>query len=157
MADAINFDLQHEADVQGDAHDLSVFPDGRFDVVVCTAVLQYCERPHVVVAEITRVLSPGGLVYIDVPWVQPDCRDGRALDRWRFSEHGLRTLFADSEVLELGVSIPASSALAFHVARALPRPLGLLMRPLLWALSATRLGRRRETAGGLYLIAKTRS
>lgn len=36
------------------------FPDGQFDVVVCTASVEYLIRPDAVFADVARVLKPGG-------------------------------------------------------------------------------------------------
>lgn len=161
LVGAVNFDLSDDADVQGDAHDLSCFSDASFDLVICTAMLQYCREPARVVAEIHRVLEPGGRVYVDVPWVQPSCDNGSVRDLWRFSEHGLRHLFRDFVVEEVGVSIPATSALALQFTALEPTRLryvniawwlfwSVALRPLTW----TRLGRSPGTAGAFYLVGR---
>ncbi len=38
--------------------------DGSFDAVLCTAGLQYLQQPEAVLAEVRRVLKPGGIVII---------------------------------------------------------------------------------------------
>jgi SAM-dependent methyltransferase len=38
--------------------------DGRFDAVVCTASIEYLTQPRAVLAELRRVLRPGGLVAV---------------------------------------------------------------------------------------------
>jgi SAM-dependent methyltransferase len=43
------------------------FPDGHFEVVVLSHVLEHLSNPKHVFAEIQRVLSPGGVVVIEVP------------------------------------------------------------------------------------------
>lgn len=64
----------------------------RYDVVVCTEVLEHTLNPFAAVAEIQRVLKKGGVVLVSVPFnfrihgPLPDC--------WRISEHGLRSLFS---------------------------------------------------------------
>jgi SAM-dependent methyltransferase len=40
------------------------FPDGRFDVVVCIEVIRYLDDPARALAEMHRVLAPGGLAFI---------------------------------------------------------------------------------------------
>jgi SAM-dependent methyltransferase len=78
---------------------IDAIADGRFDFVVCTEVLEHTLQPFDAVAEIHRVLRPGGLLFLSVPFnfrihgPLPDC--------WRFTEHGLRALLADFELLEL--------------------------------------------------------
>jgi 2-polyprenyl-3-methyl-5-hydroxy-6-metoxy-1,4-benzoquinol methylase len=42
-------------------------PDGSFDVLVCTEVLEHLERPHDALAELFRVVRPGGHLVITVP------------------------------------------------------------------------------------------
>jgi SAM-dependent methyltransferase len=74
-------------------------PDGRFDYVVCTEVLEHTLRPFDAIAEIRRILRPGGYLFLSVPFnfrihgPLPDC--------WRFTEHGLRALLRDFVILEL--------------------------------------------------------
>ena len=42
------------------------FPSGAFDVVLCDNVVDHAERPAAIVAELARVLAPGGLLYFTV-------------------------------------------------------------------------------------------
>jgi SAM-dependent methyltransferase len=42
------------------------FPDGAFEVVLCDNVIDHAERPADILAEISRVLAPGGLLYFAV-------------------------------------------------------------------------------------------
>jgi len=64
----------------------------RFDLIVCTEVLEHCGQPFAAMSELYRLAKPGGFVAISVPFnfrihgPLPDC--------WRFSEHGLRALVA---------------------------------------------------------------
>jgi SAM-dependent methyltransferase len=43
------------------------FADGSFDVVVCTEVLEHLFAPQIAVAELRRVLRPGGTLIVTVP------------------------------------------------------------------------------------------
>lgn len=43
------------------------FPDGHFDVVTNTAVLEHVAQPHLYVEEVLRILRPGGCAYFNVP------------------------------------------------------------------------------------------
>ena len=78
---------------------------GRFDLVVCTEVLEHTLNPFAAVEEIRRILGAGGLVLVTVPFnfrihgPLPDC--------WRISEHGLRALFSSAR----GFNIDALEAL----------------------------------------------
>ena len=70
-----------------------------FDVVVCTEVLEHTVQPFDAVNEIKRILKPGGVAIVSTPYnfrihgPLPDC--------WRFTEHGLRVLFKDFDILKL--------------------------------------------------------
>ena len=71
----------------------------RFDVVVCTEVLEHVRQPFNAVSEIHRMLKPGGLALVTTPF---NFRiHGPLPDLWRFSEHGLRELFSRFDILEL--------------------------------------------------------
>lgn len=78
----------------------AVIPSGSFDVVVCTEVLEHTLNPFDAVAELHRILRPGGVAIVTTPYnfrihgPLPDC--------WRFTEHGLRELFKHFAELELG-------------------------------------------------------
>lgn len=53
--------------LEANANDLSMFEDGRFDCVLCNAVLEHDRCYWKSVAEMKRVLEPGGLLVIGVP------------------------------------------------------------------------------------------
>ena len=70
--------------------------DNRFDIVVCTEVLEHTLQPFDAVDEIERILKPGGVALISVP-----CNfriHGPLPDCWRFTEHGLRELFKKFDI-----------------------------------------------------------
>jgi SAM-dependent methyltransferase len=76
-----------------------------FDLVMCTQVLEYVPEPAAVIAEIRRVLKPGGCVVLSVPSVCPQDSDHEC---WRFLPGILRCLLAkfnDVEVVPEGGSI----------------------------------------------------
>jgi len=68
-----------------------IIEDCRFDIVICTEVLEHTLNPFKAVEEIYRILKPNGIVYLSTPFnfrihgPLPDC--------WRFTEHGLNALF----------------------------------------------------------------
>ena len=67
--------------VTGNANDMrDVFEDDLFDLVLCSATLEHDKRFWLSVAEMRRVLKPGGLLIISVPgYVKDPERDhGRA-------------------------------------------------------------------------------
>lgn len=72
----------------------SELPAGSFELVLCTQVLEHCRDPRAVLAEMRRLLKPGGHAIISVPHVwfyhpHPE-------DHWRFTPEGLAALCADS-------------------------------------------------------------
>jgi len=140
----INVDIQDKPNVDliADLHEL---PDdiGKFDAVICNAVLQYCHSPKKVIEEFHRVLEPGGLLFIDAPWVQPYCDD--TPDLFRFSERGLISLLDEFEVVSSGPSISPGSALAMqgsyiagslsrnkYIAYAFTKAAEVLLYPMRW-------------------------
>jgi len=69
----IGINIAYEAAVpsgfilRGNGNDLSRFADGHFDVVVSNATLEHDPRFWLTLAEMRRVLKPGGLLLIGVP------------------------------------------------------------------------------------------
>ncbi len=78
-------------EVHGDARTLP-FADHSFDGVLCFQVLEHVDRPETVLKEMGRVLKPGGVGLISVPFfynlhMEPN-------DYFRFSPYGIRELLA---------------------------------------------------------------
>lgn len=77
----------------------NTIPSSHFNYVVCTEVLEHTLQPFKATDEIWRILKPGGMAFISAPFnfrihgPLPDC--------WRFTEHGLRALFKDFEIVAL--------------------------------------------------------
>ena len=86
-------------DVAANAEQLP-FPGGLFQRVECDAVLEHLERPELVMAEIERVLMPGGFVHVVVPFCHPFHEYPR--DFRRFTPDGLRQLAGGLEVVSEG-------------------------------------------------------
>jgi glycosyltransferase involved in cell wall biosynthesis/SAM-dependent methyltransferase len=99
-------------DVICDAHTLP-FADGAFDGVVCQAVLEHVADPARVVAEIHRVLKPGGLVYSEIPFMQ-QVHEG-AYDFTRFTYNGHRRLFRCFEEVDAGATAGPGMALGWSI------------------------------------------
>jgi SAM-dependent methyltransferase len=91
-----------------DAHDLP-FESDSFDGIVVQAVLEHVVDPYRCVEEISRTLRPGGLVYAEIPFMQPvHARH----DFTRFTHLGLRRLFARFDEIESGSVHGPGAALA---------------------------------------------
>jgi SAM-dependent methyltransferase len=75
------------ADVVSD--DFLPFDDGSFDLVTCFEAFQYVEDPAAGVAELRRVLRPGGTALISVPFV------------WEYNRSILERRFTGPELADL--------------------------------------------------------
>lgn len=91
----------------------NVVPKNHYDYVVCTEVLEHTLQPFDAVKQIYSFLKPGGLAFVSTPFnfrihgPLPDC--------WRFTEHGLRALFNDFEILSLqSVETPDRFLMPIH-------------------------------------------
>ena len=74
-------------DVVSDAMTLP-FPDGSFQCVVATEVLEYVQRPQAFASELHRILSDEGLAVVTVPFIFQEHGD-----YWRPTRHALGDLF----------------------------------------------------------------
>jgi SAM-dependent methyltransferase len=79
-------------DIVADARCLPV-GDGTVDVVLCTQVLEHIPEPVPVLAEIFRVLRPGGSLILSAPGIFP--QHGSPGDFWRYMPQGLAWLLRD--------------------------------------------------------------
>ena len=93
-----------------DAHQLPL-ADGSVDAVVVQGVLQALLDPQVCVAEIHRVLGPGGYVYAETPFMQQVCV--ARFDFTRFTHLGHRRLFRWFDEVRSGPVCGPGMALAW--------------------------------------------
>lgn len=77
-----------EADLSGDLERGLPARDGEFGAVLCTEVLEHTADPRRALAEIRRILRPGGTLALSVPFVVPLHEE--PYDFWRPTSHGLR-------------------------------------------------------------------
>lgn len=121
----VNIDLSDhpEVDIRGDfVRNRLPFKEGTFDTVLCMSVLEHVRDPDWVIGEIHRVLRPGGLLLLCVPFFYPYHPDPD--DYWRFTASGIRELlreFRDVRVLPLGGRF-SMLLLVLHNLRMVPRP-----------------------------------
>jgi SAM-dependent methyltransferase len=83
----------HSADIDivSPLHEIPV-ADGFFDAIVCNAVLEHVANPDEVMAEFARVSRPGAVLYLCVPFMQPEHLD--PTDFQRYTRDGLELLAA---------------------------------------------------------------
>jgi len=100
-------------------YDGGVFPlpDASFDAVLCSQVFEHVFTPGAFLAEIRRVLRPGGRLVLTVPFVWDEHEQPR--DFGRYTSFGLRAVLeqAGLEVISLRKSVADSRAL-FQLANA---------------------------------------
>jgi len=51
-----------------DMHDLSIFADHQFSVIICSHTLEHAYNPDKVIENFRRILKPGGLLFIVLPF-----------------------------------------------------------------------------------------
>jgi SAM-dependent methyltransferase len=111
-----------EVDVVADGHALPL-GNGTVARVVCTGVLEHVNFPERVVAEMHRVLRPGGRVYVAVPFLQGfHPGTGTSQDFQRYTHVGLTQLLAKFCIAEWGISGGPSAALAWILREYLALP-----------------------------------
>lgn len=86
------------------------FPASTYDGVLCIEVLEHAEDPEALLTDIGRVMKPGGLLLLTVPW-SARCHH-RPHDYHRFTKERLGILFSRSgfsniEIQERGSDVGA--------------------------------------------------
>lgn len=99
-----NLDIEEgpNVDLIGDAHNLN-FEDNYFDVIISQATIEHLHTPIKAVNEFYRTLKPGGILYIEVPFLQGFHADPH--DYQRYTLQGLKILLADFKEFKSGVSV----------------------------------------------------
>lgn len=87
------------------------FGDATVDSVILQAVLEHVPEPDRVIGEATRVLKPGGCIYVEVPFLQGFHADPH--DYQRYTLEGLRCRLGAFRELDSGVSAGPFSALVW--------------------------------------------
>jgi len=106
----INIDISpyKNVDIVADISKLP-FRKNSIDAVLSIAVLEHLSNPEKVVAEMHRVLAPGGFAYCIVPFMYGFHSSPNDFSRW--TEPGVRILFGQFRSCEIGIASGPSSAL----------------------------------------------
>lgn len=102
------YDTRAAIDRHDDVEDLK-FADASFHAAVCWSVLEHVRQPQKAISELHRVLEPGGLIWVQVPFLFPYHESPN--DYWRTSPDGLRLWMADFEEVRCGYDYWAKTAL----------------------------------------------
>lgn len=78
-----------DVDILAPLHEIPV-EDGFFDAIFCNAVLEHVANPEEVMSEFARVCKPEGVLYLCVPFMQPEHLD--PTDFQRYTIDGLKLL-----------------------------------------------------------------
>jgi len=93
------------------------FEDASFDFVYCKQVLEHVRRPSVLLADVARVLRPGGLFAGSTSQLEAF----HSLSTWNYTPYGLRLLLEDAG-LSLDELRPGIDSLTLIVHRGLGMP-----------------------------------
>lgn len=164
---AVDGDARCSPDIVCDLHAVPL-PDGTFDVAFCTGTLEHVRDPARVGAEIVRLLRPGGIAFIDVPFLQGFHADPD--DYWRWTLPGLRLFCTNLGLTEVssGVHLGPGSSVTWILGEYLGALIGtgltakvgtaavrLLCQPLLlldtWLVRTDRAAR---IASGVFVVGR---
>jgi len=112
----VSLDIRPGPGVQvvGDAQALGI-GDGRFDVVLCTEVLEHLPEPQKAIDEMFRVLKPGGELLLTTRFLFP-IHDAPH-DYFRYTKYGLRHLLRRFDIVELEEETDAVGTIAVLLQR----------------------------------------
>jgi SAM-dependent methyltransferase len=108
--DIINADIYpfRNVDLLADARNLP-FKNNSIDMFICEAVLEHVAEADRVISEISRVVRPGGHIYISVPFFYPYHASPDDFHRWTLP--GIMHEFAEFKIDKSGVSAGPGAAL----------------------------------------------
>jgi len=87
-------------DIVGDIHRLPIV-NNSFAAVICHSVLEHARQPFLAAGEIYRVLKPGGIALIYLPFLFSYHGNRQYLDYWRFTKDGVAELFNKFSSIEI--------------------------------------------------------
>lgn len=125
-------------------HDMPI-DSNSFDAVLCTQVLEHLEWPRESLAEMCRVLKPGGILYMTVPMAHPEHQIPH--DYFRYTSYGLTFLCKQAGFREIRIQpfggmwvrwayeLPRGLALfpGAGIRAGKPQLAGIMLLPVRWA------------------------
>jgi SAM-dependent methyltransferase len=90
------------------------FADNSVDAIICEEVLEHLPDPVAVVSEMRRVMKPGALVYVVVPFVFSF--HSSPSDYYRWSKMGLKELMKDFKEASCGIRSGGGAVLSWVLA-----------------------------------------
>lgn len=125
----VNIDISSYQGVDLVADVCSVpLPSGSVDRIISDNVLEHVREAEMAVSEMHRLLSPGGLIYAAIPFYYPYHVSPDDYRRW--TKQGLQELFAEFEIIEIGVRGGPFSALVTYLCHLTGILLSFGWRPL---------------------------
>lgn len=114
--DRVSCDIEARegVDVVADAHSLP-FKDEEFENILCSEVLEHLHTPEQAIAEMWRVLAPGGTLILTTRFMFP-IHDAPH-DYFRFTEIGMKYLFRNWEILSFAPETKHFETLAVLIHR----------------------------------------
>lgn len=131
QARSLDVDPRRHPDILASIEAMNEVGNATTDAVFCLEVLEHVQRPDAAIAEIRRVLRPGGLLIGSSPFLL-GIHDAPG-DYYRFTRHGLQLLLAGFEELKLKERNGYFSAAAVLIYRRFVLDAPLKVRTLLAA------------------------
>lgn len=155
-------------DIVGSVLDLP-FDSDSVGLVVCQEVLEHVSHPFLAMKEIHRVIKPGGVAFVQLPFILGDhpCPD----DYWRFTRQGIVELAQQAGFTDVKQEVTVGSANGFYrvgveffaILLSLPLPriyrytkgaAALFLYPLKWLdRLMNRHPQAHRVAGGFFIVA----
>lgn len=104
----LDINLYPHVDIVADAHALPI-KDASLGLIIGYHVLEHLRDPQLVAQEFYRVLKPGGIIFIEMPFIQRF--HGYPDDYYRFTPEGLREILKDFKEVKSGVAGGPTTAL----------------------------------------------
>jgi SAM-dependent methyltransferase len=89
---------EFSCDLVLDVRSMPQIEDSSYDCIYCSGVLEHVDDFHSALAEITRILKPGGILLLGLPFRQ--ALHMPPYDFWRFTEYGIKYLLAKNYKIE---------------------------------------------------------